>query len=229
MKNNPIPIFLILFFLIFILGKETLKISDSLFQYSLSAGLFTWLIKGLGSQFFKKELESYKHTLNRDLKRHELDLKLIGNKADYLHNKQAEVLGELYSKIFLVNKAINQMIPKARALNYNQSFEEYELNNRKIASQSYKDFIDYFHSNLIFISPDIVSLLEQLENVFKTVIIDYIQYNRINPDMEHWSNDKITNYYKSWNESITKSNKMTPDLLVKIEFEFRRVLGVRIK
>ena len=236
-QRNVTHLFMMMFLIICFLGEAFIDLSDSLFQFALGAGLITWLIKAIGNQHFKKELEVHKHQLNlrsqdyqselkKDLQKHELELKYIGNKANLLLIKQANVLEELYEKIILTNNAIKRMIPKGKIGYETYTIKEQEDENIKKVLKEFQELLEYFQRHKIYFEKDITDQIANLNDSFKTVISEYMSYNRINPSIRNWSDKQIENFELTWNTSISEFDNKTPIILEHIEIRFRDFLGV---
>lgn len=237
-QRNATHLFMMIFLIICFLGEAFIDLSDSLFQFALGAGLITWLIKSIGNQHFKKELELHKYQLslrsqdyqaeiflksqdyqaelNKDLKKHELNLKLNGDKAINLYLKRIDVMSELYEKLSKAEYPLYAITRRVKSFDSTKSLNELEQRLITDFNKNFNDFAEYYEGKKIFFSKEICERLDDLQKEMAKISSDY--------RMKYKGDNHIFN--KISYEACKRMDKDIPLILKDIEKEFRELLGV---
>ena len=114
------------------------------------------LAAALAVIFMNFRLEKFKKSLLKELFEHQ-------TKYSLFHQKQAEIVAELYSKLYLAKKAMCEYICDA-----SEGRPEIKTSSKKpIASEHLDTLKDYFYQNLIYLEED--RIIKPMEGVFESL------------------------------------------------------------
>lgn len=190
-------------------------------------GLAVWCIQRIiinsanrKFELFKAEIEKdnkkYQSKLDASLESHKTQLNILTLKNIKLHELRLGILAELYEKISVLNmdmKELTVIIKEERG-----NYEKEEKGRIENAVYSYNDFSKYYEKKKIFFLPTTAELIDELKNHYFDSLRDYTYTKKIKLSDEF--NYELLK--KSWN----KIKDEVPKILVKLESDFRELLGV---
>lgn len=201
---------------------------------TLVTGVIVWLTKSWISERLKnairheydQKLESHKSQL-----RYQADSELEKIKAELQieaakHNIQfakifeeiANTVIEIYAKLVVFKDAVGEYV----------SIIEWEggtpkEERRKAADDKMKDFLAYYKSRKIYLPESTAKMVDEFWQGLYEISIDFMFGVEQGRDERRNSNEK-----DAWIEAHNYMSKHIPEVLSKLEKEFRRILGVDI-
>ncbi|GAA0878706.1 hypothetical protein GCM10009119_16740 [Algoriphagus jejuensis] len=200
---------------------------DELLKYLGLFALATPVAYGLIKYFSKSIFETY---LTKSIETHKSNLERINisHEIQYasLHKERAIVIRELYDKLFNYKMAVIHFFNVELAAGH----EEADLKSRITSwSNIVPDFSSYFHRNRLYLSKDLCSIIDNLNN----------ELDKINKDTQSFLQsfklvDKQIQAIKSKDKGFTDLRDNVNGFLEKdiekitndLEKEFRKILGV---
>jgi len=176
-------------------------------------GFFTVLTTALG--FLSRSL--IKQVLNRQIEefKHNLEMRAFEHKVIFsnLHEKRAEIIISLYSKLYNTSDTLAKLIKSFVRAN-----DLSEIKRNKIAVNTFNDLIHYFGENEIFFNEETCSLLNKfiLEN--KEVIRIFRSKDFTQETMP---------LVDEWNAALDKFEGIEKIIKKELKGEFRAILGVK--
>ncbi len=193
---------------------------------ALALTVLGWLAKSVVAGWLSKDLETHKAKLQSEgsvaLERLKHNLELVGVEHQVrfskLHDKQAEVIGQLYALLvdgFWAASSFASMI---------------EWNGEPAKSEKYvtamnalAEFFRYFDKNRIYIPPDICEQLDAFLQEMRHKIIGFGTYVRMNEEglPQHVLEEK----HRAWEEAWRYFSEEVPKARAALEKELRTMLG----
>ncbi len=125
-----------------------------------------------------------------------------------LHEKRAEVISELYSRLYDYYWAVCAFLR-----NFHNTKPD-EKDFKELDDKSYK-FSDYFHKHRIYFNKDLCS---KIDEIIPTLYSAYVPLERRDSNDNHLNED--------WNECAEIVQKEYPKIKESLESDFRKILGV---
>ncbi len=183
-------------------------------------GVLAYLFKLLLKSSLDKDLERYKSELksgfDKDLEKFKSELAIqqfeFQKRFSLIHEKRAEVLGELYARLDRTERALADLTSLLQ-LNDGRT-----LQDKKTATQSIgKDFSDYYSTKKIYLDESLCNQIEEMQKILHDawVAFDTSQHGACYHD------DKTG----LWNYSSTMVKEKFPPLKKQLEELFRKELG----
>ena len=202
---------------------------EEILKYLGTATLLTavvgWLIRSIIIHFLSKDIDTFRNKLqaqsNIELEKTKHELHLIAfehdKKAHLLHERRAQAISELYSRLIEFIWAAGDF----------SSIMEWsgEPSKEEKAIKLYEktqSFSDYFNKNKIYFSKDVC---EKVETVFEEINASMIKF-RVLMSMRKEGVGDSKEYHKAWMDAWNLMKDRVPSLREKIEDEFRVILGV---
>jgi len=177
---------------------------------------------------FSKDIEKYKQELisqteqhrielDKILETHRSSLNLLNAKNSRLHDKQLQIITELYKRIVVMERAFREMTSLFKKVYSDMEKEEQE--RVKCAEDSYNEYLIFYTENKIFFSEETSEFLDILRKQIWESNWDYTYKQRMGSD------DRKTNWERFENAGKIISEKV-PEVLKQLERNFRQLLTV---
>jgi hypothetical protein len=189
------------------------------------SGILAWLIRSLVTHLLSKDVESYKQALQSqagiELEKLKHELRLAATEHEkqvsLLHEKRAEVIAELHSKLIDFLGAAEVFV----------SHVEYEgdapkSEKAKTLGEKAVAFHRYFIHHRIYFTEELCS---KVKTLFDSITSPARTY-RIWLDALERSATVTAEYQKAWDEAVAAMNDKVPPLELAVRAEFRALLGV---
>jgi uncharacterized membrane-anchored protein YhcB (DUF1043 family) len=198
---------------------------------TIIAGLITWLIQKLGESLIDKNQKSYelklnneserfKTELNQSLEKYKSELNLIFEKSSKLHDKRIERIEELY---YMLNDFHNDMLVivswKIVTGMTNEQIQQQEFDNVKKAEASGNKFLLYYMRHKLYFSLETCTLIDEIIKLLKESHTDFsfkYIFGPVSAEME----------YENVKKATEKIRTKVPEIKVKLEENFRKIIGV---
>ena len=175
-------------------------------------GAVAYMTRGLFEQLLKRDVERYRHELHQA---GELQKKLLETvqfehhtKFSWAHEKQAQVISDVYGKLAVAHKAMLHMTSPVQFGHVDREAQ------RKAAADAYQALEDSFLLNRVFLSE---KRAEEVESVVTMMRTSFNQFGFAQtPGSE----------LKQWMEVWNRIEKEMPPLLAGLRREFRATLGI---
>jgi len=218
---------------------------------SILVAALAWLTKSIISSTLSKDLEKFKASLKSKgdlaIEQFKSEIQLESQKKiiEYsaLHEKRAELIAELYSRLFHINNSIQKVLIKFRhreirvdvdkksPLGKRKPWEmipgleilnEDEEATIKHLSNFISDFHEFYGKYKIYFNPDVCDLIERF-----SVLASYMAINYENVALKDENGNLCVNpkVKEVWDKAI----KVIPVMLSTLEGEFRSILGIHSK
>jgi hypothetical protein len=168
-------------------------------------GAIAWLLRGIVSQGFARDLHRYKSELEQQNFEHRERFSLI-------HQRRAEVIATLYGKIARTKSVVADLVGI-----FQQGGQSLMEKKRKVA-EIYNDMSAYFFESRIFLPHETAEKAEKLVMTIKNVLIEF--------DTAQMGND----VYKPdqtglWVQAFQRLRDEVPPIQSELEREFKELLG----
>ena len=172
---------------------------------SVVVGALAWILRGVISQGFARDIEKYKAELEQQNFEHR-------ERFSTIHQRRAEVIANLYGKIARTKSVTADLV------GIFQQGGQSLLQKKEKASEVYNDMASYFYENRLFLPKTTAERAENLINTLKEILIEF--------DASQMGNDE----YKPdpsglWKQSYQKLRDEVPPILEELEEEFKEILG----
>ena len=192
-----------------------------------SATLFlalAWLTRKLLSQLLAKDVEKFKSELqlrtNIELSEFKSTLELAAYEHQYrfgrLHEKRAEIISELYSAIFDLQKSVGDFIDSLPV-----STPEHNKKNLLTVWKAADHFKAIYGRNRIYFNESVCFKIERLNASLSAPVSTLAAQMNLAGEQNWDSLGKI------WLDAQGKFDSEVPDIKNELENEFRMILGVQ--
>lgn len=177
------------------------------------------IAKYVGKIFADKYIEKIKSDFEKEVNRHETQLKIIASRATKFHDKRLEKIEELYKKIIRLQEAMKPMTAKLKFYSADKMERDLEAFQPMIKARNcWEEFKDFYFENKIFFTIESCKLLDALTKDF---LSSYISYHEANTYEK--PNKESAALKHEANEIIFKD---IPPILDSLEKEFRLLIDV---
>lgn len=185
-----------------------------------------WLTKSIISHFLSKDVENYKLALKAttDLRieefRSSLRMRAYEHEVRFsrLHERRAEIVAELYSKLADAVNATADFVSIIEWLGAPSKEHKYRIAMEKIV-----EFFSYFDSKRIFLSAELCLQIENFVDKIRDPAIEFSEYMNDTRQDPELGKEKRVVWSKVW-KSVTRED--VPQARKALETEFRNILGV---
>jgi hypothetical protein len=168
-------------------------------------GAIAWLMRGMLSQGFARDLENHKSELAKADFEHRERFSLI-------HQRRADVIATLYGKIAKTRSVAADLVGILQ--HGGQSLMEKKRNTADV----YNDMSGYFYENRIFLPNETAEKTEELVTAIRHSLIEF--------DTAHMGNDEYAPDQSGlWVQAFKRLRDEVPPILEGLEREFRELLG----
>ena len=177
-----------------------------------TAGLIGWFIKSLFGLYLQKDMEKFKATLLEDRIR-----------FSKLHEKRAEIIAELYSKIVEIEIYLEEYksLPEKEIKKQNEELIKIIESLKKLYAFQLKNKI-YFNKYQCSL---LIKVIDHLHRLEKEHLLDYIDKNM--PNIKESSKKEAKKIRELVKKGLDKIEKEIIDVQANLEKEFRNILGVK--
>lgn len=206
---------------------------ESIVSAALTSGVLLWLTKTWLSERlrssiqheYSQELETFKARLKAEsdvsLERLRADLQIASARRNIeysrIHEKRLEVISEISGKIADLQQA---------AASYTSMFEwndgPTKEERRKAFAEVFGDFNKYFRPRRLFLPSTLAEKIEDFRTGLYRISIDFMIH--VEQGLKH-STDPGRQTDK-WMEASKYTSEEAPRLIVELEEEFRKILGM---
>jgi len=199
-------------------------------------GFFMWGIQKIINNSADMKMEKFRNDFEHNtikfqndlnIERDKLKLKIekLKYKNSKLHDKQADVIENLYGKLVSLDKVIREFTATLKILPKNEREREIakkkKLDNINI---SFSDFSNYFAVNKIFFNQRICDTIEELLKIYHKKMNEYIFPAILK--REGIERKEMKEELEKSREAAKYIKDEIPKRLVIIEEEFRKILNV---
>ena len=168
-------------------------------------GAIAWLLRGIISQGFARDIQRYKSELEQQNFEHR-------ERFSTIHQRRAEVIATLYGKIARANAFVGDLV----AL-FQQGGQSLIEKKKKVADV-YNDMSSYFFENRLFLPQVTAEKTEKLVMTIKDALIEF--------DTAQMGNDEYRMDESGlWRQSYQRLRDEVPPILKELEYEFKELLG----
>ena len=165
-----------------------------------------WLLRGMISQGFARDLQRYKSELERQDFEHRERFSLI-------HQRRAEVIATLYGKIAKTKSVLAALVGILQP--GGQSLKE----KIKQTDNIYTDMSAYFYENRILLPKETAEKTEKLLIAMRDVLIEFATSQMGN---DEYKPDQTG----LWLQAFHRLREEVPPILAELENEFKDLLGI---
>jgi len=182
-------------------------------------GVLGWVSRTAIQQWLSQSLASYKSDLERrgqvEIERLRAQLQVAaasqGAKLASLHERQAEVISEVFSRLEVMHLAFRRWVARMRPVN------QQILEQGRLAQVAYSDFIDYYYRHAIWLDRDTTQVINGIIEDLWAVTVDMsldVNENGFPRDRE------------AWNVANRRVTETIPQVRTALDTKFREILGV---
>ena len=172
---------------------------------SVVVGALAWIIRGVISQGFARDIEKYKAELEQQNFEHR-------ERFSTIHQRRAEVIANLYGKIARTKSVTADLV------GIFQQGGQSLIEKKQKAAEIYNDMASYFYENCLFLPKDTAEKAEKLISTIKEVLIEFDTAQMGN---EEYKPDKTG----LWRQAYERLRDEVPPILEELEEEFKELLG----
>lgn len=206
--------------------------------FAVGTGGLSFLIKSLVTNSLNKDLEAYKSKLNTDLEAHKssltkdieafksvLQVSAVEHQVRFtkLHDKRAEVIQTLYSKLVALDLAIHSVLKlfhKTGEPSLEEKVREY--------GRLHNEFNDFYLPNKIFFDAQACKVLDDFLFLSRNTYFDITTYP-IDPtsvEYKHGPRELLNERHEYWEKARKVFENDISGLKTQMEIQFRKMLGV---
>jgi hypothetical protein len=182
---------------------------------ALVVAAVTFMTKGLFSNLLARDLEGYKHRLAREDEMHKKLLEAAQferqTRFSWAHQKQAEVIGQIYSKLADAHKKIELMTSPVQFGSIDRDLQ------RKTAADAYDALDHCFVTNRVFLSEN---RSEEVEKLITMMRFSFNQFTLVQHQQPNAEN------YKAAIEAWKRIAEEAKPVLTALRRDFRTVLTI---
>lgn len=196
----------------------------SLFPTTIVGALIVYFVKDLVSKSLDAQLQNHKAALDKDVKEFELRLSNQLNKLSFeyqtkfstFHQKEVEVIGEVYGRLANAHSPINQLLVK-QAWTVDEETQKSLVDS---ALKSIREFENYYRAHRIYLDHDICDKLDSLhESISKANQSYVIAKSTRSYDIQRGN--------KLFEASSQELKEKAQPILNDLETEFRKKLAAK--
>jgi hypothetical protein len=214
-------------------------IVQSIGTFAVGSGIFALLVKSLVVNSLNRELEAYKSKLNTDLEAHKatllkdveafkstLQLATIEHQVRFskLHDKRAVVIQDLYGKLVALDTAIHSVLKKF------QQMGEASLEDKvREYGRLHNELNEFFLPNKLFFDTETCRVIDELLFLSRDTYFDITTYpvNPESPEYNYGPRDLLKERHEYWEKARKVFDSDIQKLKIKLEAQFRAMLGVK--
>jgi hypothetical protein len=193
----------------------------------VTAGV-VWLVRSLVAHWLSRDVERYKSTLaaeaTRELEafRHQLQLQAAEQATTFtqLHLKRSEVIAGLYTRLVVAKEAIENFITPAHYSSDTDAFALYVSAFKRLRA-----LYRFFARHRIYFSSDLCKAVDTLLDELHISAWEISYFHAISPDYRALTADEYQTRKLEW----ARFRKAVPPVMMQIEVEFRRLLGLTVQ
>lgn len=172
---------------------------------TLAVAAMTWILRALFSQALSRDIERIKSDLGTEAFRDQY-------KFQKLHERQAEVISDLYARMVHAERKMGQLTSRFRAVS--SSLQE----QKDAAAKACDSFADFFREHRLYLPEGTAEKIEALTELFSEI---YIDIDTAQPGGEYQAYNS-----EDWREASDRMKTQARPAKKELEKQFRRLLGV---
>ncbi len=207
--------------------------------FGVGTGILAFLVKALVVNSLSRDLEAYKSKLNTDLEAHKstmtkdieafksnLQLATIEHQVRFskLHDKRAQVIQDLYSKLVALDTVIHSVLKRFQKVGeatLEEKVREY--------GRLHNELNDFFLPNRIFFSSETCRVIDDLLFLSRDINFDITTYP-VDPESSEYKygpRDLLNERHEYWEKARKAFDTDVKKLMEQLEMQFRSMLGVK--
>lgn len=204
---------------------ESLKVVFSTIELAAVVGVVGWLARSIILHLLSKDVEKFKSSLQIESQLELANLKAsLESKAfehqvrfSRLHERRAEIVGQLFAKIVALNKASSDFV------RWFQNAGEIEKKDRlKNLWKTVDDFSVYFEKHSIYFEREVCEIILSFKDKLSiacTMLVSFVQER----EAVELNYDQI---YIEWDKAMKMMEQEVPVIKDALADSFRELLGV---
>lgn len=169
----------------------------------------------------KLESEKFKLIHDKEIESYKSNLHLINSRQNLLHSNRSQVILELYQKLVVLHNSMLDMTARMRNVTGKdeETIDKEELERISKTASLGEDFFNFYQIHKIYFVSNICVLIEEIQTGLRDSHSDYsfrhlwgLPPSEMTYDIAKKANDKVKNEI--------------PELMEKLEHEFRKSIGV---
>ena len=196
-------------------------VAQNVGMFFVGSGFLTTLIYFLLRTLLKKDIEKFKHDLNRVAFEHQV-------KFESLHQKRADVIAELYGYIVESERATTDFLsPVGMASDYfdNISSDTYKKQKSEVALRATVELIFFFDKHKIYLSDDLCNKIDKFISELSGPTIDCSSFFDVPESNQVLIKEKCI----VWRDAYKRVASDIPLARKALEDEFRKIIGMSDK
>lgn len=193
---------------------------------TILVGAVAWVVRSLAAHVLSRDVESFKERLRAEseaeLERLRHSLRMIAaeheKRAEILHQRRAEVIAELYSRLKRFVNAAGSFASYAEWKGEPSKEEKAAILGDKAAQ-----FHEYYSENRIFFSENVCQKVDAVWEKVHSVSVRYRVRLAYAKDGDGRADSRVD---EAWDEAWSAMKDEVPALVRAVEDEFRALLGV---
>ncbi|WP_435263814.1 hypothetical protein [Tenacibaculum sp. nBUS_03] len=195
-------------------------------------GLVGYIAKRIIEQVLNKDLEKFKTELesqnriaklgfDKEMETYKSDLNLISTRQNLLHSNRSQIILELYQKLVELHNSMLDMTARMRMVTGKdqETIESEELERINKTGELGNNFFKFYQFNKIYFTPNICKLIQEIQDELKESHSEY--------SFRHlWGLPPSEMTYGMAKKANDKVKDEVPKLMNKLEYEFRKSIGV---
>ncbi|WP_417372143.1 hypothetical protein [Gelidibacter japonicus] len=195
-------------------------------------GLVGYIAKRIIEQVLNKDLEKFKTKLesqnqiaklkfDKEMETYKADLNLISTRQNLLHSNRSQIILELYQKLVELHNSMLDMTARMRLVTGKdqETIETEELERINKTGELGNNFFKFYQFNKIYFTSNICELIQEIQDGLKESHSEY--------SFRHlWGLPPSEMTYEMAKKANDKVKDEIPKLMEKLEYEFRKSIGV---
>jgi hypothetical protein len=182
------------------------EIIKNLLYFLISSGIIAWLVKAIFNQYFSKDLEKFKSSLEREAFSYQV-------RYEKMHAERAEVIKNLYIRIVTTERSFYDFMHI-----FQRGGDDDQKKKGPIAAKAANDMTEYYDKNKIFFTEKEAEKIEKLMDKFKEI------WNTFESSQFKKAQNLV--YVDDWDKSWNQIKTEIPKIRNVIEKRFRKVIGI---
>ncbi|WP_247731124.1 hypothetical protein [Halovivax limisalsi] len=178
---------------------------------AIGAAVLTYIARHTVNQYFEKQLKSYQAELSREEVR-----------FAELHEERANVMKDLYGKLTEFDEDMRILVDPIVSRGETDRDEKLD-----IAAESVEELRRYYLRNKIYLPPDVCETMDDLLKTYRDMFHEFALlriHDRKESALEE--RERTEKWLENWEDLTTDE---VPELKLKLETQFRDLLGVDIE
>lgn len=192
--------------------------------------IVAWVVKSIINHFLSRDIQAYKNKLKIESEfeiekfKNNLRVASIEHEIRFskLHEKQAIIIAELYSRINIAVKSVNHLLsPLGFSLSSIGGIDRTDVAKKTI--EHVTDFLDYYEKHKFYLNDKLCKLMEVFVEEIRIPTFEYsiaLTSPKSNDENENRNTSEI------WRECWNRVEEKIEPTKIALEKEFKKILGV---